>query len=231
LLLGILAIVPVIRSQNGYVGALDFALMLVLVALVTITVFIAGLLTRKEEIGFCLLLAALILPIGFCGSGLISKQFQIGAYREEPMIPIPVLDRGSTISGTACSVKVEELSSLNGKTELDDCDLKRNAKTLNGKIVRLKSTYWMSRPHGPVLVSNPCDQTTSTVEPISVSFANPGDEDFILETLQANPANIEAIGRFYITDPSRKSDSIEDNSRYHFEIFCLENATPSNKRW
>jgi hypothetical protein len=42
------------------------------------------------NLGICLLLSAFLLPVSFLASCLIAKYFEIGAYRHQPMTPIPV---------------------------------------------------------------------------------------------------------------------------------------------
>ena len=130
-----------------------------------------------------------------------------------------------TTRGNTCPVFEDELFGVNEKAVFDDCDLKRNSKILDGRMLRVRSRYWMTIPHGAVLISSICDQTSSTVEPVSVEFEYEKDQNFILDTLKANPADIEAIGRFTVLEPSRKSDSVSDNVRFHFDLVCLEKAS------
>src|SRR5688500_1156174 len=85
---GALAIVPVVTSDNGYVAGYAFFPLFLLVGLVAFVLFVVGLIRIKENSGPILLLAAVLLPAGFFGAALISKQLELGAYREDPMVPI-----------------------------------------------------------------------------------------------------------------------------------------------
>jgi hypothetical protein len=89
--LGALAILLVVRSENGYVAGYVFFPLLILVFLVSIVLFVAGLITLifNEKTGVVVVLSAVSLLAGFIGSGLIAKQLQLGAYREEPMVSWP----------------------------------------------------------------------------------------------------------------------------------------------
>ena len=86
--LGVLAIVPVVNSDNGYMAGYVFFPLLVLVSLVALGLFVVGLITIKAKSGPMLLLAGVLLPVGFFGAALVSKQLELGAYREDPMVPI-----------------------------------------------------------------------------------------------------------------------------------------------
>ncbi len=88
--LGVLAIVPVVRSSNGYVAGFVFLPMLVLVAVVALVLAIAGiaLLSLRKSKGPFFILAALLIPTGFFGGATVSKHLELGAYYQEPMSPI-----------------------------------------------------------------------------------------------------------------------------------------------
>lgn len=90
LTVGALAIVPVVKSENGYVGSIAFFFLFILVCIVTVILFLAGLLCLpfSKKIGISVLTSTLMLPVGFFGAAITSKHFEIGAYKEQPMRPI-----------------------------------------------------------------------------------------------------------------------------------------------
>lgn len=90
LAIGILGMVPVVRSDNGYVAGYVFFPLLLLLAGACIVLFIIGiiLLAGEKKGGLYFLLAMLLLPVGFFGSAFIAKHFEMGAYREDPMVPL-----------------------------------------------------------------------------------------------------------------------------------------------
>ena len=83
-------VVPIVTSQNGYVASFVFLPLLFLLAVICLILFIVGIvfLIRENAIGLYVLLAMLVLPAGFFVSAFTAKQLELGAYREEPMIPI-----------------------------------------------------------------------------------------------------------------------------------------------
>lgn len=83
----------VIGSENGYVGSMVFGLLFFLILFVVLVLLVSSLFClsfNKDILGLCLLISALLLPSSFLLSCLIAKYFEIGAYRQEPMIPFPV---------------------------------------------------------------------------------------------------------------------------------------------
>jgi hypothetical protein len=85
---GCLLIVPVINSENGYVAGFVF-LPLFLIAVITSTVlFILGfvMLVLNGRPALWWLAPGPLVFIGFFGIALIAKQFEIGAYKEQPMV-------------------------------------------------------------------------------------------------------------------------------------------------
>ena len=88
--LGILAILPVINSDNGYVAGFVFLPLFILVLLGAAGLFIAGLVATgmKGKPGLWVLLSAPMLFCGFFGGGMVAKQFEVGAYHEDPMVPL-----------------------------------------------------------------------------------------------------------------------------------------------
>ncbi len=88
--LGILATVPVITSENGYVAGYVYLPLLMLIAVACVLLFIIGfaLLFLERPVGLCFLLGMILLPTGFFGSALVAKSLELGAYREEPMVSL-----------------------------------------------------------------------------------------------------------------------------------------------
>ena len=88
--LGVLAIVPVVQSDNGYVAGYVYFPIVLLILLVSIILGIGGLvmLAAWKRAAPFLLTAALLIPSGFFGSAFVAKSFELGAYREQPMRPI-----------------------------------------------------------------------------------------------------------------------------------------------
>jgi Zn-dependent membrane protease YugP len=83
----------IINSENGYVGSIIVFPLLLLVSFVGFILFIIGFIVLsfdKKSLGVCLLFSAFLLPASFIASCLIAKYFEIGAYRQQPMISFPV---------------------------------------------------------------------------------------------------------------------------------------------
>lgn len=91
---GVLGIVIVASDANGYVASMTFFLIFLLVLALSGILLLAGVIALAAEpdkkIGASLLLSAVLLFAGLLVSGFVAKTFGIGAYREEPMISIPV---------------------------------------------------------------------------------------------------------------------------------------------
>ena len=85
------AILLVAKSDNGYVAGFVFLPLFFLIALLSLILFVVGfmLLGSTEKSAPWVLLLAVLIPANFITSGLLAKYFEIGAYREEPMVPIP----------------------------------------------------------------------------------------------------------------------------------------------
>src|SRR5688500_9689451 len=84
----------IINSENGYIGGMVFLPLFLLVILVGFILFIISLVSfglNKMSLGISLFLSAILLPLSFILSCLIAKYFEIGAYRQQPMIPFPVV--------------------------------------------------------------------------------------------------------------------------------------------
>jgi hypothetical protein len=88
--LGVLAIVPVVRSENGYVGSIVILPMFLMVAVATLILGVFGIamLVAKKSAAPFFLTSALLIPCGFFGGAMVSKYFEIGAYYQGPMSPI-----------------------------------------------------------------------------------------------------------------------------------------------
>jgi hypothetical protein len=84
------AILLVASSSNGYVAGFVILPLFFLIAVASLFLFIVGfiLLSSEEKSAPWVLLSAVLIPSCFIFSGLTAKYFEIGAYREEPMIPI-----------------------------------------------------------------------------------------------------------------------------------------------
>lgn len=88
--IGVLAILPVVQSDNGYVAGYVFFPVVLLILLVSIILGIAGLVTLAvwNRAAPFLITAALLIPTGFFGAAFVAKKFEVGAYREQPMSSI-----------------------------------------------------------------------------------------------------------------------------------------------
>lgn len=88
--LGALGVVPIVQSENGYVAGYIVLPLFFLLVLACLVLFIVGIafLCFEKKAGFYLLVAMLMLPVGFLGSALLAKHFEIGAYRVDPIDPM-----------------------------------------------------------------------------------------------------------------------------------------------
>jgi hypothetical protein len=86
---GALAIVPVVNSDNGYVAGYVFFPLFCLICITAFILFFAGLVTITKAPGPYLLLASILLPVGFVGAAFVSKSLVLGAYKEDPMVSFP----------------------------------------------------------------------------------------------------------------------------------------------
>ena len=87
--IGFAASTLIINSENGYIGSMVFFPIFLLVSFAGFILFIISLISftlNKMNLGICLLSSAFLLPVSFISSCLIAKYFEIGAYRQEPMI-------------------------------------------------------------------------------------------------------------------------------------------------
>ena len=77
-----------IASDNGYVAGFVFLPLLLMIGIISFILVFIGLIMITKKAGPFLLLSALLLPIGFFGAGFIAKALELGAYREDPMVPL-----------------------------------------------------------------------------------------------------------------------------------------------
>lgn len=84
------AILLVVRSDNGYTAGFVFLPLFFSIALLSLILFVVGfiLLGSKEKFAPWVLLSAVLIPACFLSSSLAAKYFEIGAYREEPMVSL-----------------------------------------------------------------------------------------------------------------------------------------------
>lgn len=83
----------IIYSENGYVGSMIFFPLFLLVIFAGFVLFLISIVVfsfDKNNLGIGLLLSSFLLPASFVAFCLIAKYFEIGAYRQQPMIPFPV---------------------------------------------------------------------------------------------------------------------------------------------
>lgn len=87
---GAFAIVPIVNSDNGYVAGFIFFPLLLLICGFSALLMVAGLVAiiLRKRAGILLLLASILLPVGFFGAGMTAKHLELGAYREDPMVPL-----------------------------------------------------------------------------------------------------------------------------------------------
>lgn len=129
-----------------------------------------------------------------------------------------------TVTGDICPIFEEDLFRIPGKEIFSDCDLRGNPKLFHGKLVRIKASYGFMI-HGSYLSGNPCTKLSDSVhDSISPQYESGSALEYI-RGLKANPIDIVAIGRFTLVEPTRKSDTIYDQTPYHFNLVCLERAS------
>jgi hypothetical protein len=77
-------------SENGYVAGFIVLPLFLLFGVASLILLISGFvcLGLKKKFALWLLLSAVLLPASFISSALIAKHFEVGAYRQEPMISI-----------------------------------------------------------------------------------------------------------------------------------------------
>ena len=83
----------IINSENGYVGSMIFLPVFLFVIIAGFVLFIISIIVfsfDKKSLGASFLISTFLLPTSFLAFCLIAKYFEIGAYRQEPMIPFPI---------------------------------------------------------------------------------------------------------------------------------------------
>jgi hypothetical protein len=78
----------VASSQNGYSAGFVFIPIFLFICFASLLLFVISVicLGLKNKFGWWLLLSTFLLPASFISSALTAKYFEIGAYRQEPMI-------------------------------------------------------------------------------------------------------------------------------------------------
>ncbi len=86
--IGFSATMLVVNSENGYVAGFIFLPLFLFICVASLILFIVGLISLglENKSWAWLLLSAFLLPASFFSACLIAKYFEIGAYRQEPMI-------------------------------------------------------------------------------------------------------------------------------------------------
>jgi hypothetical protein len=114
--LGVLAIFPIVQSENGYVAGFAYIAILFFIASVSLLTGIVGLimLALRKQAGPFLLIVALLIPVGFFGSAVAAKFFELGSYREEPMVSL--LPEVSNVVIFKKGVSPEEIDRFWGQT-------------------------------------------------------------------------------------------------------------------
>lgn len=86
--IGIGATMLVVNSANGYVAGFVFLPLFFFIGLVSLILFIFGFicLGLKNKSWTWVILSAFLLPASFVSACLTAKCFELGAYRQEPMI-------------------------------------------------------------------------------------------------------------------------------------------------
>lgn len=168
----------------------------------------------------------LILPIAivlFISSCSDANGIETNHYSVEP----PIL----TVTGEACPIFETELFTTNEKRIFNECDLAVNARLFDGRLVRVRSQYAFMI-HGSYLTGTPCSGISNSIhEAVSVGISSKKDFDYI-DRLGVVPVDFVGVGRFDLVTPSRRSDTIYDNTPYRFKLMCLEAASePPNIRY
>ncbi len=91
--IGFVTATLIINSENGYIGSIVFLplfLLAIFTGFVLFIISIIGFSFDKKSLGICLLASAFLLPASFIASCLIAKYFEIGSYRQQPMIPFSI---------------------------------------------------------------------------------------------------------------------------------------------
>lgn len=110
------------------------------------------------------------------------------------------------------------------------CELANNPEKYDGKIVRLHTKLYVHF-HGLKFLDKNC----YAEEKESAVIFNPEHEDEIFNKIEKdtkterwvnwNAMDITVIGKFTRVKPTRRSDSMADNTYLHFEIIKVESAS------
>lgn len=115
------------------------------------------------------------------------------------------------------------------------CEVKQNPTKYDGKLVKIDARlFWFM--HGYFLQDQACSEAIDAKyldsSRTAILFAEiRGDE--LHQQLRAfhspgklfTPVRIIAVGRFTFRSPGGYSDSINDRTPFHFELFSIEHAT------
>lgn len=97
------------------------------------------------------------------------------------------------------------------------CEVLSNPEFFNGKTITLKATIgWFI--HGFPLYNDECRTGTIAADISSEKVGQPISNLF----QKGSYADIVAVGKFSMVEPSGNSDSMWDNAKEHFEIICLK---------
>lgn len=91
--LGLSAVAIVVNEPNGYIAGFTFFFLFLLITLGSGALIIGGIVTaiinQTRRFAPLLVLAAVLLPSSFFVGASVAKQFELGAYRQEPMVTFP----------------------------------------------------------------------------------------------------------------------------------------------
>ncbi|MFL6375039.1 MAG: NTF2 fold immunity protein [Pyrinomonadaceae bacterium] len=131
-------------------------------------------------------------------------------------IPVPIQTPYPSVSGGTC--QPQKVFASDGKDVFSECEIRKDPDLFNNKTVRVFAKYGFML-HGSYLTSDSCGLPTSIEDVISVGL-DEKDRDFLRKEIL--PVAIVAIGEFHVEPPTHQSDTIYDNTPYHFRIVCLE---------
>lgn len=121
-----------------------------------------------------------------------------------------------------------------GVPSVEYCDLRDKPDEYNGKVVRVSvNLYWFL--HGFYLQDDKCSDIGVgkgiDEERTAISAYEPNREKIFANLIKMRrlndpmkPSRITVVGRFQHKSPEGFSDSIEDRTSFHFEIYKIESA-------
>lgn len=132
-----------------------------------------------------------------------------------------------TVTGDACPIFEDELFVMKDKAVFNECDLIKNAASLSGRVVRVRSHYFFMI-HGSYLSGTECSGVSNSIhEAVSIGMSK---NDFeYMDRMAILPIDFVGVGRFELVEPTRRSDTIYDSTPYRFRLLCLESATEPPK--